>query len=144
MIARLEHANLVVRDIDDAIRFILTALPTFQIRGEGKTLTGSRWVHIGTEETYLALTEATGTPAETWVPYSGKPGLNHLGYEVSDVEALRVRLKAAGYRDSTFANQHPHRTRIYFHDSEGNDWEFVEYSSVDPAERNDYAIQDVS
>lgn len=99
-------------------------------------------MHIGTDEAYLGLTEATATPAEVWVPYGGKPGLNHLGYEVSYAEAVRVRLKAAGYRDSTVPNQHPHRTRVYFHDSEGNDWEFVQYSSVDPAERNNYDIGD--
>ncbi len=112
----------------------------FAVRARPRS--GSRWVHIGTDETDLALTEATATPAEAWVPYGAKPGLNHLGYEVSDAEAVRVRLKAAGYRDSTVPNQHPHRTRVYFHDSEGNDWEFVQYSSVDPAERNDYEIGD--
>ena len=37
---------------------------------------------------------------------------------------------------------HPHRTRVYFNDLEGNDWEFVEYHSSDPAERNDYDLPD--
>jgi catechol 2,3-dioxygenase-like lactoylglutathione lyase family enzyme len=142
MSVRLEHANLVVRDVDEAIRFIQTAFPTFLVRREGRSWTGARWVHVGTDDTYLALNEAQAKPAETWVPYSGKPGLNHLGYEVADVEALRTRLKDAGYRDSTVANQHPHRTRVYFNDAEGNDWEFVQYLSDDPAERNDYDLPD--
>jgi len=141
---RLEHANLAVRDVDEAIRFLQTAFPDFRIRGEGKNWCGRRWVHIGTEDTYLALNEAPEEPAEARAPYSGKPGLNHLGYEVDDIVALRARMTAAGYRDSTVPNEHPHRQRVYFYDHDGNDWEFVEYRSEDPAERNDYALPDAT
>ncbi len=143
MTLRLEHANLSVRDLEAALRFVRTAFPDFRIRGEGAAWTGGRWVHVGTDDVYLALYEARKEPAEPWVPYGGKPGLNHLGFEVDDVESLRERLRAAGYEDSTVPNEHPHRRRVYFHDAEGNDWEFVEYSSNDPAERNDYALPDV-
>jgi catechol 2,3-dioxygenase-like lactoylglutathione lyase family enzyme len=101
-----------------------------------------RWVHVGNDSTYVALNEATAEPPERWVPYAGKPGVNHLGYEVDDADALRARMKAAGYRDSTVPNSHPHRKRVYFHDPEGNDWEFVEYLSKDPAKRNDYELPD--
>ena len=144
MSVRLEHANLLVRDIDERIRFLQTASPDFGIRREGTTLQRSRWVHIGTDETYLALSEASEEPAERWVPYRGRPGLNHLGYEVDDVEALRARMIAAHYRDSTVPNDHPYRKRVYFTDPEGNDWEFVQYSSDDPAERNDYEHPDIT
>ena len=66
--------------------------------------------------------------------------MNHLAYEVDDVESLRLRLTAAGYRDSTVPNAHPHRKRVYFFDPDGNDWEFVQYFSQDPAKRNDYEL----
>jgi catechol 2,3-dioxygenase-like lactoylglutathione lyase family enzyme len=123
-------------------RVVRTAFPEFEVRGEGKTLLGARWLHVGTDQTYLALQGSLQEAAEAWVPYSQKPGTNHLGYEVSDVEALRQRMLSAGYAESTVPNEHPHRRRVYFHDSEGNDWEFVEYASDDPAERNDYALPD--
>jgi catechol 2,3-dioxygenase-like lactoylglutathione lyase family enzyme len=139
---RLEHANLIVRDIDGMIEFLTAAFPEFRVRGEGQAPGSGRWVHIGTDETYLALNQATAEPAEPWVPYAGRPGTNHLGYEVDDVAALSERLAAAGYRESTVPNAHPHRRRVYFYDPEGNDWEFVEYTSTDPAERNDYALPD--
>ena len=139
MTIRLEHANMVVRSIDDAVRFLTAALPEFRIRREGLN-EGQRWMHIGTDDTYIALNEASDEPAEKWVPYDGKPGINHLGYEVDDVEALRDRLAAAGFKDSTYPNNHPHRKRVYFHDADGNDWEFVQYFSDDPAERNDYEL----
>ncbi len=139
MTIRLEHANMVVRNIDDTVRFLTAALPEFRIRREGLN-EGRRWMHIGTDDTYIALNESSDEPAEKWVPYEGKPGINHLGYEVDDVEALRVRLAAAGFKDSTYPNNHPHRKRVYFYDADGNDWEFVQYFSDDPAERNDYEL----
>ena len=141
MTMRLEHANLSVRDLDAAVRFVTAAFPAFHVRREGFH-NGRRWLHVGTDDTYLALNEATAVPAEAWEPYSGKPGLNHLGYEVDDVEALRARLVAAGFEESTVPNSHPHRRRVYFYDADGNDWEFVEYFSEDPAERNDYELPD--
>lgn len=141
MTVRLEHANLIVRDVDAAVRFVTAAFPDFRVRREG-IHRGRRWLHVGTDDTYLALNQATAEPAETWEPYSGKPGLNHLGYEVDDVEALRVRLAQAGFEESTVPNSHPHRRRVYFYDADGNDWEFVQYFSDDPAERNDYELPD--
>jgi catechol 2,3-dioxygenase-like lactoylglutathione lyase family enzyme len=142
MAIRLDHANLAVRDLDGALRFLTTAFPEFRVRGGGTDWGGSRWVHVGTDAVYLALHQARAEAAEPWVPYAGKPGTNHLGFEVDDVEALRARLAAAGYEDSTVPNQHPYRRRVYFRDAEGNDWEFVQYLSDDPRQRNDYEVPD--
>jgi len=141
MTIRLEHANLIVRDVDATVRFLRAAFPEFRIRHEGLS-NGRRWLHIGTDETYIALNEASAEPGERWQPYAGIPGVNHLGYEVGDVDALRERLRAAGYRDSTYPNSHPHRKRVYFYDPDGNDWEFVQYLSDNPAQRNDYELPD--
>ena len=140
---RLEHANLSVRDVDGVIRFPTTACPELRLRGRGASCAGHAWAHLGTEESYLSLLAASGEAAEPFVPYAGRPGLNHLGFEVSDVAAVRARLLAAGYCETTVANGHPHRTRVYFADAEGNDWEFVEYHSALPGERNDYALPDL-
>ena len=140
MTVQLEHANLCVRDIDGMVLFLQTAFPEFRIRHDATGTDGTRWVHIGTDETYITLNEATKEPTQRWTPYEGMPGVNHLGFEVSDVEALRERLKSAGYEDSTVQNEHRHRKRVYFYDHEGNDWEFVQYLSNDPAMRNDYKL----
>ena len=140
MTSRLEHANLVVRDVDATIRFLRTAFPEFRSRFDGRDSLGRRWVHFGTDETYIALSASTVEPASRWTPYAGVPGVNHLAYEVDDAEAVRARLAAAGYEDSTVPNRHPHRKRVYFFDPDGNDWEFVQYLSDDPAKRNDYLL----
>ena len=121
MAVRLEHASLTVRDIEEMIRFLRTAFPEFRVRGEGKSNDGSRWVHVGTDETYIALSPAKTDPAMPWTPYRGLPGVNHLAYEVDDVEALCQRMKSGGYRESTPPNAHPFRKRRYFYDPEGND-----------------------
>ena len=107
MTVRLEHANLVVRDNDATVRFLQTAFPEFKIRFEGLDPDGSRWFHIVTDETYIALTKSFTEPAARWVPYEGAPGVNHLAYKVDDADTLRERLAAAGQEDSTMPNKHP-------------------------------------
>ena len=127
----LEHANLMVSSIDDAVRFLKTAFPEFHIRGSG-IFKGRPWTHVGTDDTYIALNESDPGNA-TGVP------LNHLGYVVDDVEALADRLLEAGYKEGIISPPHPYRKRRYFHDADGLEWEFVEYLSDDPAQRNDYS-----
>ena len=118
----LEHANLSVRDIEAMMVFLRTAFPEFRVRGEGRNHDGGRWIHFGTDDTYIALNEAKAASTRHWIPYSGEPGVNHLAYEVDDVESVRVRLHTKGFRDSTPPNAHPYRKRVYFYDPEGNDW----------------------
>ncbi len=140
MAVQLEHANLSVRDIDATIGFLQTAIPEFRIRFDGRDSAGTRWVHIGTDDTYFTLTQSTVEPYQRWLPYEGLPGVNHLGLVVDDADALRTRLNAGGYHDSTVPNHHPYRKRVYFHDPDGNDWEFVEYLADEPSKKNDYTL----
>ena len=137
---RLEHANLVVRDIDATIRFLQTALPDFAVRHDAADDAGRRWVHLGNAQAYIALSQSQAEPAQPWTPYEGLPGVNHLAFVVDDAQALRERLRSAGFRDTTVPNAHPWRRRVYFNDPDGNDWEFVEYLGDDPALHNDYAL----
>ena len=68
--------------------------------------------------------------------------MNRLGFEVDDGDGLRQRLAAAGFRDSTYPNDHPQRRRGYSHDADGNDWKFTAYYSAKPDERNDCELAD--
>ena len=142
MSVRLEHANLFVRNIDATIHFLRTAFPEFRIRFDGMDVRGFRWVHIGTDDSYIALTQSTVEPKERWKPSPFAPGVNHLAYMVVDVDALHERLQSAGYQDSTPPNNHPYRKRVYFYYPDGNDWEFVQYLTDDPAKRHDYTLPD--
>ena len=133
---KLEHANISATDVEKMTNFITTAIPSFGIRHEGLDHGGRPWRHVGNDNFYIAIS----TVSELGVrkPYSNVSGFNHLGWEVDDVEALERRMSEAGYSANLKAHDHPARRRTYFYDPDGNDWEFVQYLSDDPAQRNDY------
>lgn len=135
MSGELEHANVNTKSIDRMVAFLTLALPNYRVRGGGDAEDGGRWVHIGSDDTYLALNEP-GPSANAAA--ANEPFLNHLGFVVNDAESLRRRLLDAGYEESYIAEPHPYRRRVYFLDPDGNEWEFVEYHASDPAKRNQY------
>jgi len=125
---RLEHANITVENIDTSFQFY-SAVFGFEKRWEGRA-TGEvgpiRAVHIGNEHTYLALFEAERKgrcPADY-----GIAGVNHIGFEVEDLEIYRKRLEELGIEVHLEADYEPGR-RIYFYDSDGIEIELVEYRS---------------
>ncbi len=141
---RLEHANLVVTAIDPAVTFLTAAFPTWRIRGEGGGEWADiprRWVHVGDDDNYLTLNEfllpekARGRHRDL---QSSQPGLAHLGFDVSDLDAVAARLKNAGFEPHHLGEDHPHRRNLYYIVPEGLEFEFVEYSSAKPAEKNLY------
>jgi len=133
----VEHANISVTDLDEAIRFFTTAMPDFRVRhdsGHGPR----RWVHLGTDSTYMSINQMQD-PAEGVFEHHS-PGYNHIGFVVEDAAALRERMLSAGYREGFVPEPHPHRKRVYFIDNNGMEYEFVQYYSDDFAERNDYDL----
>jgi len=76
MTVKLEHANLCVHDIDAVVRSLKTAFPDFRIRHDRTEPDGSRWVHVGNNETYIALNQANPDEAPRGTPYKGRPGLH--------------------------------------------------------------------
>jgi len=134
---RLEHANLSVIDAEAMTTFIVTAFPEFRIRGEGTDAQGRHWRHVGNDDFYVAL-QTVATDAQR-LPYGDVTGLNHLGWEIDDLEALETRMNDAGFAANMTADDHPARKRRYFYDPEGNDWEFVSYSTSLSTQRNDYS-----
>ena len=136
MECQLEHVNLRVKDIDETLKFITTAMPNFRARGGEHHENGNwRWVHVGTDSTYLCLNVADEEETE-----KKGPGMNHIGFIVENAEVVRERLEQAGYKEGFVPESHPHRQRIYYIDGNGVEWEFVEYYSDDPGERNDYEL----
>lgn len=136
----VEHANITVSNLEQTIHFLQTALPDFSVRYQG--MNTKRWCHIGTEQHYLALQEAEpkSQPHTTRTPYFDL-GINHIGLVVSDIQAVSKRLLAAGFRDNHDMEIEPHRTRFYAFDDNGIEWEFIEYQSDVPAQRNLYEEQ---
>ena len=98
-----------------------------------------RWEHFGTDEGYLALEMLDPPGATDRKPYRD-PGVNHIGFVVDDLPALRDRLMAAGYRagDLREEGEGPARLRSYIFDDLGMEWEFVQYLTEDVEKMNVY------
>ncbi len=139
--AYVEHANVTVRDLDEVKNLLLCALPTWQVRGQGvqdwfgKTI---RWLHVGTESSYIALQSGGEGAHADW--RSSAVGTKHIGIVVASLEETLQKLGAAGYTPDHWGGAHPFRKSAYFLAREGLQFEFVEYLSPDPSERNDYAL----
>ena len=137
---RLEHANLVVKNLDSSLHFILTAFPEWGIRGRGRNTwhgKSRRWVHVGTDDYYLTLND--GAEGDNRDLTGHRPGLAHLGFVVDDVEAVIHRLEYAGFPLRTRGAEDRFRKTVYFIDPNGFEFEFMEYLSDNPRERNHYS-----
>lgn len=137
---RLEHLNVTVRDIDATTRFLLLAMPTWQVRGGGemdwygKTI---RWQHVGDANVYLALQGGGEGEHPSW--QSHQRGLKHVGLVVPSVAAVVQRLAEAGHPLDHWGGATPARRSAYVMAPDGLQFEFVEYHTDDPALRNAYA-----
>jgi len=122
----LEHVNLTVKDLDRSIAFYAD-LFDLRVRWKGP-IDGTRLgAHVGDDRTYLALFEASSA-GEIDHDYS-RPGVNHFGFVVDDLDDVRGRLGRAGTTVHLEADYEPGR-RIYFLDPDGNEIEVVEYPAA--------------
>ena len=139
MAAYLEHANITVPDVDAAIQFLRALDDSIQVRHDETPEGSHRWVHVGTDTSYIAL-QAPHVDVE---PKDARPtyenhGVNHLGWVVDDLDAVVRRLDEMGYEQAMLGAPHRQRKRVYYYDAAGFEWEIVEYLADDPQKRNDY------
>jgi len=136
---RIEHVNLVVNDINATLNFIQAAFPHWKVRGKGESEWYGKkrqWLHVGTDDDYITLNEGNDETNRDLKGHS--PGLAHVGFCVDDVDTISSRLQAKGYEVATIGADHPHRKNIYFIDPSGFEFEFIQYLSEKPEERNMY------
>jgi len=131
----LEHANITVNDLQEAIKFFQTAFPHFKIRGRGNDM--REWVHLGDDDTYIAINQAKQSDLKIDKNYD-KIGINHLGFIVPDVEEIANKLLSNGYKRDFPKEVEQFRIRDYFADADGNQFEFIQYLSDTPEEKNSY------
>lgn len=132
----LEHANITVNDLQEAIKFFQTAFPHFKIRGGGNEM--REWIHLGDDDTYIAINQAKQSDLKADKNYD-RIGINHLGFVVQDVEEIANNLLNNGYRRDFPKEVEQFRIRDYFADADGNQYEFVQYLSNKPEEKNNYS-----
>ncbi len=140
---RLEHANLLVKDIQPTLEFLLTAFSEWNVRGEGDMTWGSgerstarHWLHVGDDDYYLTLNDsAVGDIRDV---KGIQPGVAHLGFVVDDLQAVIDRLATKGFSVDITGRDHPFRSTVYYNDPAGFQFEFLQYTSDKPAEKNMY------
>lgn len=123
---RLEHINLSVADAY-ATADVLCRAFGWTIRWQGKTSDGG-WdaVHVGGEDSYIAL---FAVPADAGGPprrYSRHGTLNHIGLVVDDLSAAEARVRKAGFTPHAHHDYAPGR-RFYFEGPDGIEYEVVSY-----------------
>lgn len=123
-VMRFEHINLSCKDIDASKKFYQTLFPDWYVRVEGVN-DGSRWMHFGNNQFYLALNDA---PNEERVHNIYENiGINHVGFVIDDGEAMKLHLEKNAIEYYTMsATETKHR--IYVTDPDGNEIELVEYA----------------
>ena len=132
----LEHVNITVNNLQEAIKFFQTAFPHFKIRGRGNDT--KEWVHIGDDDTYITLNQAKEEAFKVEKNYY-KAGINHIGFVVQNVEEIAKNLLKNGYKRDYPKQVEQFRIRDYFVDMDGNEYEFIQYLSEIPEERNSYS-----
>ncbi len=131
----LEHANITVNDLQEAIRFFQSAFPHFKVRGSGDAM--RTWIHLGDDDTYIAINQAKQSDLKVDKNYD-KIGINHLGFVVQNVESIANNLLSCGYKRDYPKAVEQFRIRDYFADADGNQYEFIQYLSDKPEEKNSY------
>lgn len=124
--AALEHVNVTVSDPEKTAQR-LCELFDWKIRWQGSAIHGGFTVHVGAEDSYLAVysKDNPGDPAAE--SYFTRGGLNHIGITVGDLDAVEARVKAMGYSPYNHADYEPGR-RFYFDDEDGIEFEVVSYA----------------
>ncbi|WP_136441275.1 VOC family protein [Pacificoceanicola onchidii] len=125
MSATLEHANITVSD-PKASAAILCDLFGWTVRWEGAAIDNGYSVHVGGEGSYLALYRPGSGSTKAAPRHSPEGGLNHVGIVVDDLDAMEVRVRAAGFETHSHADYEPGR-RFYFDGPDGVEFELVQY-----------------
>jgi catechol 2,3-dioxygenase-like lactoylglutathione lyase family enzyme len=98
--------------------------------------TQRQWGHVGDDNYYITLNDkGDGDLRDIKVI---NQGLAHLGFEVDDLNCIVERLTERGFEIDTIARADPYRQSIYFCDPAGFQFEFLQYSSNKPEEKNMY------
>ena len=120
--ASLEHVNVTTLSAKETADLMVSVFG-WRVRWEGPAKSGGHSIHVGTEDTYVALYTP---PAD--LPQAEREGQpNHVGVLVGDLDATETKIRAAGYKPYAHADYEPGR-RFYFRDRGGVEFEVVSYA----------------
>ncbi|WP_310621360.1 VOC family protein [Flexibacterium corallicola] len=126
MASFLEHVNITVSD-PDATANRLVDWFGWKVRWKGLARAGGTTIHVGNDESYLAVYSLGNSQDSTSDTYETKGGLNHVGVVVNDLDAVEKKVLDAGYNTRNHADYEPGK-RFYFDDDDGIEFEIVSYA----------------
>ena len=118
----LEHANISVTDPERSAS-LLEDLLGWKERWRGPSLKYGRSIHVGSEETYLALYTGDHVAGE----YEKGNPLNHLAFRVDDLDAAQAVVEKHGLEPFNRGQYDPGPESFYFFDWDGIEFEIVRY-----------------
>lgn len=124
--AMLEHVNVTVTDAKKTAR-MLQDLFGWRIRWEGTAINNGYTVHVGGDDSYVAVYSTENMVDETLRRHMQRGGLNHIGVVVEDLDAVEKRVAVAGFKPHLHADYEPGR-RFYFEAHDGIEIEVVSYA----------------
>ncbi len=99
MLSRIDHIGVAVEDLDAALELYADVLRMPVVHRETVTEQGVEAILLDVGENHVELLVPLGpdTPVGKFLAKKG-PGLHHVAYQVSDIEATLAALKDAGTR----------------------------------------------
>jgi methylmalonyl-CoA epimerase len=99
MLGRIDHIGVAVEDLDAALHLYAEVLGMPVVHRETVTEQGVEAILLDVGENHVELLAPLGpdTPVGKFLAKKG-PGLHHVAYQVTDIEATLSALEAAGTR----------------------------------------------
>ena len=99
MLGRIDHIGVAVEDLDAALKLYAEVLGMPVVHRETVTEQGVEAILLDVGENHVELLAPLGpdTPVGKFLAKKG-PGLHHVAYQVTDIEATLASLRDAGLR----------------------------------------------
>ena len=99
MLSRIDHVGVAVEDLDAAIALYETTYGLEVVHREVVSEQGVEAVLLDVGENHVELLAPLGddTPVGKFLARKG-PGLHHVAYQVTDIEAVLASLRASGVK----------------------------------------------
>ncbi|MCP5074453.1 MAG: VOC family protein [Rhodobacteraceae bacterium] len=123
--ASLEHANISVSNPQRTAENLCDIFG-WHIRWQGDATEHGYTIHVGTDDTYLAIYAQNNMKKAAQHSYKTIGALNHIGVVVDDLKAVEEKVVVAGFRLGEHYDYEPGE-RFYFYDHDNIEFEVVSY-----------------
>jgi len=127
MEATLEHINITVQE-PLVTAGLLVDLFDWRIRWQGEAINGGFTVHVGGDNSYVALYAPVTKIGQAGDTHNHMLGMNHLGILVDDLKDAESKVIAAGFTTHSHGDYEPGR-RFYFGAIDGLEIEVISYQA---------------